>query len=442
MMSIRTSTILRLLKIQAVLSVVCIVFINSKFLNHKDYGSQQSAIDMTTAHQPQSQPDILKKIRVPKVENEHEPHRKQVDESKSSYSKTWFAKSPWDAPPDGFYGENDTGSLQNCTTMPSPTSDPQGETSVQSVSLDPENDSGTITVSCHAIKFRAPLYKIQNVGPIIVGVLSAASGSGPQRRSYIRKTWAHSHKGSTFFLVAGPWKDIEKEFWKYRDLIWIDEEEVYQGEKSVLTYKTISYFAIAHLFGKKVQDGGWMHAIKTDDDSYVNVGRLLEKLTSDDGEFRDYHYYGQCPQFQVLPSRDKTNKWPVTYQTYPEPKFPLYCQGAGFGLSRKLVQRAVENDHIAKFRYMPFEDVSIGILAERCGKKFHATMIPGVKVFRADTPKERDCVNHAVPMSKCYEGDETWPPDALMSNKLIQHRVDGKEDMIAIHTSLGLEIGR
>lgn len=273
-------------------------------------------------------------------------------------------------------------------------------------------------------------------------MLSAASGSGPNRRNYIRSTWASREyfKGA-FFLVAGPWEDIKDEFMFYRDMIWIDEEEVYQGEQSVLTYKTISFFGIVHEWANSVEEGGFKYAVKTDDDSYVNIVNLKKKLNASDTgpEEEKLHYFGQCPQFQVLPSRDKDNKWPVTYQTYPEPKLPLYCQGAGFGLSRDLIATAVENDHIANFRYMPFEDVSIGILAER--SEYKPTMIAGVHVFRADTPKERDCVNHSVPMTECYKDDlDNWPPDARMAHKIIQHRVADRSDMINIHKSLGLEV--
>ena len=410
MMGVRTGKILKVIKIYAALSVAYVVMIQSSILSTGQDDNFQTSMEPNKDH----------------------------DNAMKTSSKTWIPKSLWDAPPEGFYSGNETGSFQNCI----PDKKDLG-VQTQSFNLNPEQNSGTIAVSCHPVRFRATYSKIQNVGDIIVGVLSAASGSGPERRSYIRSTWGHTHDGSTFFLVAGPWEDVKDEFTKYGDLIWIDEEEVYQGEKSVLTFKTISYFAIAHLFGRTVEDGGWMHAIKTDDDSYVNVRRLKEKLTADDGEYRDLHYYGQCPQFQVLPSRDRESKWPVTYQTYPEPKFPLYCQGAGFGLSRELVKTAVDEKHVSMLRYMPFEDVSVGILAERSGgERFHATMISGVKVFRADTPKERKCVNYAVPMSKCYEGDDTWPPDAQMGTKLIQHRVDGQEDMITIHKSLGLEVKR
>ena len=341
-----------------------------------------------------------------------------------SPSKTWTPKSTWDRPPLNFYNESDTGSLQNC--KPGPKSN---------YKIVKNQNSGELYISCQKIKFKASYQKIANAKGIIVGVLSAASGSGPKRRNYIRSTWASNEiSNSVFFLVAGPWKDIKDEFKFYNDLIWIDQKEVYQGEKSVLTHKTMSFFAIIHLFGNQ-----WKHAIKTDDDSYVNIGKIEHEFLNG-GQHANLHYYGQCPQFQVKPSRDVENKWPVTYLMYPEPSFPLYCQGAGFGVSREFISRAVEGGHIANFRYMPFEDVSIGILAERCGKDIHATMIPGIKVFRADTPKERDCVNLNIKMSECYKGDDSWPPDAHMKNKLIQHRVADKEEMVNIHKSLGLKV--
>lgn len=408
------------------------------------------------------------------IKHDHDAHRHDNAAVKSDPNSkelpTWIAQSPWDAPPPDFFPPNATGSFQNCT-MNTRSSHTLGGSSTFTVAgatfaatnvlltpaprPPPVISSGTITISCHEISFKAPSLRLYDAGPLIIGILSAASGSGPHRRNYIRSTWASSkYTNGTFFLVAGPWEDIRSEFEVYKDMIWIDEEEVYQGENSVLTYKTISYFVIAHIFGAAAESGtgergsdrgvgriGWQHAIKTDDDSYVNIKLLEEKLIRPNGEYHNLHYYGQCPQFQVKPSRDRANKWPVTYQTYPEPEFPLYCQGAGFGLSRELVRTAVEGRHVENFRYMPFEDVSIGILAERCGRdKFHATMIPGVRVFRADTKKERECVNRAIPMTECYKGDDTWPPDARMSHHLIQHRVDDRDDMINIHKSLGLEV--
>jgi hypothetical protein len=428
---LNNKTISRIIAIQVFVSITYIIFVQNKI------------VDSPFLKQPPYQISYS---------------NQSLSNTQSIHSKTWKAKTPWDAPPPDFYTENATGSFQNC--IPSQSNNQQPLYKIT------DKDSGTITISCHTITYKAPSEKIYAAKSIIVGILSAASGAGPRRRNYIRSTWAsEQYTKSVFFLVAGPWEDIREEFEFYRDLVWIDEEEVYKGEQSVLTFKTISYFAIVHLLGSKEQ--GWKHAIKTDDDSYLNLKRMEEKLISNVGEFKNLHYYGQCPRFQVSPSRDKGNKWPVTFQTYPEPKFPLYCQGAGFGLSRELVREAVEGGHVANFRYIPFEDVSIGILVERCsgarvntidshsvgvdgvggvggggeGKyKFHATMIPGIRVFRANTVKERECVNRAVPMTECYKGDATWPPDANMRLHLIQHRVDDKEDMVSIHKSLGLDV--
>ena len=348
--------------------------------------------------------------------------------------RTWSPVNPWDAPPDHFFHENDTGSFENCTSSFTPI---KSHTKFMVDTEINSEDIGKVVISCHELQYRAPVQSIRNSGKVIVGVLSAASGYGPRRRNYIRSTWANQFPG-VFFLVAGPWEEIKDEYMFYQDMIWIDEEEVYKGEDSVLTYKTMSYFSIVHQIAKSASDGGFLYAVKTDDDSYVNLKGIYDKVFHQDDKLNQQqtlHYFGQCPQFQVLPSRDPSNKWSVSYATYPEPKFPLYCQGAGFILSRTLLSCAIQ--HVPHIRYQPFEDASIGMLSERCGYK--PTMVAGVKVFRADTPKERNCVNKSIPMSECYKDDpDGWPPKPPNMNKiLIQHRVESKEDMVNIHMSTG-----
>ena len=355
--------------------------------------------------------------------------------------QTWSPANPWEEPPENFFHENDTGSFENCTGSFTPIK--KHTTFSKEDEQYNDGDIGRIMISCHELLYRAPKKSIENSGKVIIGVLSAASSYGPRRRNYIRSTWARKYPG-VFFLVAGPWEDVKDEYMFYQDMIWIDEDEVYKGEDSVLTYKTMSYFAITHKLARSVEDGGFSYAIKTDDDSYVNVEGIynkvfhaIEKEDNGGGDVEKLHYFGQCPQFQVLPSRDPENKWSVSYATYPEPKFPLYCQGAGFGLSRELLSCA--GNSVATMRYQPFEDASIGMLAERCGYK--PTMVAGVKVFRADTPKERQCVNKSIPMKECYKDDPNgWPPKPPNMKKiLIQHRVETKEDMITIHKSMNLK---
>jgi len=335
------------------------------------------------------------------------------------YGNDWSPMNPWDPPPANLFRKDDTGSLRNCTGVSSRSKNADRRA---------HTDDGTIVISCNEIIYRAPKKSFQNTGDIIIGVLSSANSTGPERRRYIRETWGYEFNG-LFFLVAGPWDSIENEYTFYQDMIWIDEDEVYQGETSVLTYKTVSFFAIAHKLSPKVGDGGFVHAIKTDDDSYVNIEAINMLLHGE--EAHRLFYWGHCPQYKVAPLRDNKLKWALSYKLYPEPMFPLYCQGAGFGLSRKLLECAVDKHHVSKFRYNPFEDVSIGILVERCGHT--PTMVAGVKVFRADTQEERDRVK-----LNGKTADRNWQPTANMKGKLIQHRVETREDMINHHYSLGL----
>jgi len=335
-------------------------------------------------------------------------------------NQRWNTMKPWEPPPQGLYNDDDTGSKENCTNSQIPTF---------YFNTPSRWDSGEIIISCQKVRYRAPKWKFKEVGPLIFGVLSSASGTGPERRRYIRSTWANDVHGC-FFIVAGPWDAIEKEYMFYQDIIWIDHEEIYEGEISVLTYKTISYFSISHILAKRPEDGGFIHAVKTDDDSYVNVAELQRMLLGKDGNNTDY--WGHCPEYKVAPLRDPKLKWSITYKTYPEPMFPLYCQGAGFGLSRHLLDCAVGNHHVSNFRYIPFEDVAIGIIVERCGKK--PSMTDGVNVFRADTADERKRVMHNVKVS-----DTNWLPPPNIKGKYIQHRVETEQDMLNHHLSLKLK---
>ena len=236
--------------------------------------------------------------------------RNEVQRMHVNRIEEWKPADPWDPPPDGFYNDTDTGSFQNCLESSNPNKSPTV----------PDDEEQKVVVSCHTIRYRALPESFQKAGRVIVGVLSSASGKGPERRSYIRSTWAHGVDG-VFFLVGGPWEDIEREFNDFKDLIWIDEDEVYEGEKSVLPYKTVSYFNIAHKLAKRPEDGGFLHAFKTDDDSYLNMELLKEKVLGEDG--KDLNYYGEFRPFQTGPYRDQKYKWPVSYGMYPEPKFPL-----------------------------------------------------------------------------------------------------------------------
>jgi len=306
-----------------------------------------------------------------------------------------------------------TGSFVNCT-------DPiQNE---QEVKVDGP-DSGTALVSCKQIKFRAPLESFNNDKGIITGILSSAGGSGPSRRQSIRSTWA-SNRTTIFFLVGGPWDDISKEYEEHNDLVWIDEEEVYNGEQSVLTLKTYSFLAITHAatmkYGYK-----YSHIFKTDDDSYVDIDALYHELHTDDvGTNNTHDYMGQCQLKWPKVHREEEYKWPIRNETYPEPWFPHYCQGAGFAISRKFVECAVSQQHIAHVRFMPFEDVAVGMLAERCGvdAEWPTTARVNVNRFQSEEVKLRTRTGDK-------RTDDLVAPAACMKKKIVQHRIIDDFDM-------------
>mmetsp|Transcript_7020 Transcript_7020/g.10278 ORF Transcript_7020/g.10278 Transcript_7020/m.10278 type:complete len:101 (+) Transcript_7020:377-679(+) len=84
------------------------------------------------------------------------------------------------------------------------------------------------------------------------------------------------------------------------------------------------------------------------------------------------------------------------------------------------------SEHLKKFRYNPFEDVSIGLLAERCGitpvSDFHR-----IKQYRTEEAGEKKQLNN-------MQQDEIYfLPRATMEGKILQHRVKTHYDMYAHH---------
>lgn len=313
-----------------------------------------------------------------------------------------------------------TGSFANCNEGHATSTkhdDPKKD------AIDNHPESGTVVVSCRQIHYRAPLAEIEQGGmPIVVGVLSGAGGKGPLQRDSIRSTWAKDRKG-VYFLVAGPWDQIADEFEKYRDLIWIDEEEIYEGEKSVLPFKTESFMYILYKHTLAGQSE-FKYLFKTDDDSYVNLEKLEEMLLRQRNEM--WHYWGCCTTRQFAPLRDTTLKWHVTYEMYPEDMYPLYCQGAGFATSREFVKCMVDENHMQQIRYNPFEDVSIGLLAERCNI-YPISDHEAIRQYRSDEGSTK-----MLAVDKNAEQVKQLP-QASMLRRVLQHRVKTHNDMYAHH---------
>jgi len=282
-----------------------------------------------------------------------------------------------------------------------------------------------VTISCHTISYRMP--PVESTEDIVIGVLSGAAGDGPERRKSIRNTWANGH--SVFFIVAGPWEEIQKEYDTNQDMIWINQEESYD---SVLTFKTMAFVKIIyHLASLSNGNIDFKYAFKTDDDSYVNVMHLYQYMLEKDHD--EYNYWGWCKKKEFRPLRGDNDKWAVSFELYPEPMYPRYCQGAGFALSWKFIECASgEGDHISNARFMPFEDVAMGLIAQRCN--IVPTMAEDERLlhmYRTDTSEERNRVNQG---KKRIDASKLPIPD--MSGRIVQHRIHGAWDMLEHHRSI------
>ena len=165
-------------------------------------------------------------------------------------------------------------------------------------------------------------------------MLSAAPNAA--ERDAVRNTWANGRK-NVFFVVAGPWENIEQEYNHYNDIMWVDTEETYMSERGGLTVKTFAFLGIAH---DKIRplNPHMTHFFKTDVDVYVNLVALEHTLateTNDDSNTQ-IDFWGNCVEHSE-PRRWSTSKWFVNYDTYPFVYFPPYCVGGGYAVSAKFL---------------------------------------------------------------------------------------------------------
>jgi len=160
-----------------------------------------------------------------------------------------------------------------------------------------------LVVSCLSIKFKVNRQAFQTHGNqwnVIVGVLSSSSNA--ERRKVIRSTWAKRRSG-IFFVVAGSWEDISKEFQTFGDLIWINIEEDYHK----ITYKSAAFYAILDRVTLEL-DVDYEYALKTDDDSYVALDRIEMFLEHQRHKGIKSDYIGKC-NTDVGPIRDNSHKY-------------------------------------------------------------------------------------------------------------------------------------
>jgi hypothetical protein len=272
-----------------------------------------------------------------------------------------------------------------------------------------EDNGRSATVSCRTIRFAAEASSfVGKSGSTIVGVLSTSDNFS--WRKTIRATWAAN--STVFFVLAGSWNDIKEEYHEYKDIIWIDMQESFR----LITYKTSMFFQVVNMMASEL-NLTYSHVLKTDDDSYVALGRLEQLVKSEDPKHLDY--WGHTQSKYVKPIRDPENRYYESLDQYPEPYYPPYVTGSAILLSRKTVECVTKT--MQEARFLDMEDVFIAIVAARCG--YVPTHSNFVRVYRDSMHVNRWTTEHNT-------------QEVTMKNTIVQHHILSPGDMIAHHESI------
>ncbi|KAI8497168.1 hypothetical protein Bbelb_251170 [Branchiostoma belcheri] len=188
------------------------------------------------------------------------------------------------------------------------------------------------------------------------------------QRQAIRQTWGNESNVpgvviKRVFAIGLPkntsiQEDLQKENAIHRDIIQENFIDTYRN----LTLKAVMVWKWAFLYCPQAR-----FVMKTDDDAFVNVYRLvnhLEQLQPNASHrFVTGHVYvGSKP---VRDPNSSYKKWYVTKQEYPRDTFPHYPCGCTYVISNDLTKDLFETSLVTEYLFI--EDVYIGICLEKLG---------------------------------------------------------------------------
>lgn len=184
-----------------------------------------------------------------------------------------------------------------------------------------------------------------------------------EAREAVRKTWGGPSPNTlTVFytgLLQGPGgalsqEKLVEESKVHADIIQMDFLDSYQN----LTIKTMMMMNWLATFCPNAS-----YAMKVDADIFVNTFYLVDILKSAP---REGFITGSVIR-DGAPRRDKSSKWYISEELYPEETFPWYVSGAGYVFSSDLAARISWGSRFV--RMIPLEDVYVGLCLRVLGVK-------------------------------------------------------------------------
>ncbi|KAF7838399.1 hydroxyproline O-galactosyltransferase GALT6 [Senna tora] len=202
-------------------------------------------------------------------------------------------------------------------------------------------------------RWRAPSLPEFDV-ELFIGVLS--TGNHFAERMALRKSWMQhkliksSRVVSRFFVALHSRKEVNVELKKEAEFFGDIVIVPYMDNYDLVVLKTVSLCEYGiHTVSAK-------YIMKCDDDTFVRVDAVLNEARKvpDDRSF----YIGNMNQFSK-PLRN--GKWAVTYEEWPEERYPPYANGPGYIMSSDIARFILSEFESHKLRLFKMEDVSMGM---------------------------------------------------------------------------------
>ena len=209
-------------------------------------------------------------------------------------------------------------------------------------------------------------------------------------RGWLSKTWLHNGvpvRYTHWFIVGqDPSVDISTEIRREEDmLVWPGPEH----------YRSIVY-KVAWTLGYLQNQGVPLDfLVKLDDDSFINLTNLMGLLDTIPMMTSDW-LGGECIVGKAV---DRTGKYAVSREDYNSTHYPGYVAGAGYIMSRGMVEKLVKE--MWRVPVIPVEDAYVGVLAHLVGVK--GMCLPWFYHFPWDMFVDR--VGEAVLLHKLGESD-------------------------------------
>ncbi|KAK3540060.1 hypothetical protein QTP70_025378 [Hemibagrus guttatus] len=210
----------------------------------------------------------------------------------------------------------------------------------------------------------------ENSADVFLLLAIKSSPSNYERREVLRKTWASERLQSgvwirTVFISGTTGNGFEKdrlnkllelENREYQDIVQWDFNDTFFN----LTLKQILFLEWMERFCPDVH-----FLLNGDDDIFANTDNMVEYLMSlGDNDGSKHLFIGHLIQ-NVGPIRHPASKYYIPKQVHKSDRYPPYCGGGGFLLSRYSSRVIYNMSH--SIPLLPIDDVYMGMCLEKAG---------------------------------------------------------------------------